>query len=126
MKVYLAGPITGHKDYKVKFDSWADIFRGCGFSVMSPAVLPAGFDYSDYMHVDRAMIDTCDGVVFLPGWEKSVGARDEHAYAIDTDRRIFELSEFKSGHYVHFKLEHCGVSFDCATIAAVAQKIAEV
>lgn len=126
MKVYLAGPITGVENYKIVFKSWADTFRELGFLVMSPAALPEGFEWEEYMHICKAMIDTCEGVVFLPGWEKSAGARDEHAYAIDTDRRIFELSEVLEYPYTHYCLECNGARFKYPTRALVAQMIARL
>lgn len=82
MKAYIAGKITGDKDYKTKFDCAVISLRLDGWSVMNPAILPDGFDHADYMHVCLAMIDVCDTVFFLPCWVDSPGAKMEHDYAI--------------------------------------------
>ena len=80
-KVYIAGKITGLKDYKNKFWVAKMILERQGHLVMNPAVLPAGFDYEDYMKICFAMIDVCDAVYFLADWRDSPGAMREHEYA---------------------------------------------
>lgn len=83
MKVYIAGPMTGfEKLNEQSFNSaqlWLEVKHGC--RVYNPARLPPGWDYEDYMAVDFALLGRCEGIVFLPGWEKSPGAVREHAEA---------------------------------------------
>lgn len=87
-KAYIAGKITGDPDYKTKFDHASLSVRVDGYSVMSPAILPDGFDYDDYMHVCYAMVDVCDTVFFLPDWGQSPGAKAEHKYATEKGKAI--------------------------------------
>lgn len=55
---------------------------------MNPAVLPAGFEHYEYMKICYSMIDVCEGVFFLDNWQKSTGARKEHAYAKQQNKKI--------------------------------------
>ena len=80
-KVYIAGKITGLKDYQNKFWVAKMILERQGHLVMNPAVLPAGFDYEDYMKICFAMIDVCDAVYMLSNWRDSPGAIREYEYA---------------------------------------------
>lgn len=95
-KVYIAGKVTGDKDYKSKFENAAQRLIADGLLVMSPAILPEGFDYEDYMTVCFAMIDVCDTVVFLPDWKESRGAMREYEHAIVTFKKILYLQKDKA------------------------------
>lgn len=81
IKLYIAGPITGHPDYREKFCEVADRLSGWGYVVLNPAELPEGMAPADYMRVCLAMVDTADAVVLLPDWGDSAGALVEVAYA---------------------------------------------
>lgn len=94
-KAYIAGKITGDKDYKAKFDKVEKELRYGGWLVMNPAILPEGFDYEDYMTVCFAMIDVCDTVFFLPDWRDSKGAMREYEHAVCTFKKILYLSKEK-------------------------------
>lgn len=80
-KLYIAGPIAGHPDYREKFHELADRLTGWGYTVLNPAVLPAGMTRADYMRICLSMLDTADAAVRLPGWDRSGGALVEVAYA---------------------------------------------
>lgn len=89
MKVYLAGKITGEeKTYKKKFNIKAAELEKQGFTVMNPSVLPFGFEHAEYLHINRAMIDVCDMVYFMPCWVNSKGACIEHSYAYAQGKAI--------------------------------------
>ena len=78
MKIYIAGKITGYDGYKEHFKAAEKHLQGLGHVVMNPAVLPAGFEWDEYMHVCFAMIDVCDAVYMLNNWGESKGARMEY------------------------------------------------
>lgn len=88
MKIYIAGPITGNPRYKKQFTEAEEYLRALGHTPMNPAVLPAGFEHYEYMKICYSMIDVCEGVFFLDNWQKSTGARKEHAYAKQQNKKI--------------------------------------
>ena len=100
MKYYLAGPMTGIPQFNYPaFDEAAKFLRASEYDVVSPAELddpetrrmamssPDGAlgsgcvndeTWGDFLSRDVKLIaDECKGVIVLPGWEKSRGARLE-------------------------------------------------
>lgn len=90
MKIYIAGPITGHDGYRERFGQFERLVQQKGHVPMNPARLPDGFEHEEYMHICYSMIDVCEAVFLLPGWEQSKGALLELAYANRTGKRIVE------------------------------------
>ena len=109
-KYYLAGPMTGIPQFNFPlFERAAKELRGVyGLDIVSPAELDAlhgdeivkaalasadgafndegtvaGKTWGDFLCRDVKLIaDVCTGIVFLPGWEKSRGARLEAFVAL--------------------------------------------
>lgn len=103
MKVYLAGPMRGYKNFnRAAFAHWADVLRAKGYEVFSPAEHSsklfgdavrdnAGGDESkmggDHMTISRTVFNIdlswictqADAVALMPGWEASKGANAEAA-----------------------------------------------
>lgn len=80
--VYIAGPMTGIKDYnKPHFNFVERELKKLGFTVLNPASLPLGLSQSQYMDICFAMIRSCTHIYMLENWEKSLGAKAEYAYA---------------------------------------------
>lgn len=100
MKVYIAGPMSGHPAFNIPaFDAAAEDLRQRGFEVVSPAEvdgpvsreillqsaegnhadLPPGEGWSFYLSRDFQILadDGIEAIVRLPGWETSRGARLE-------------------------------------------------
>jgi hypothetical protein len=88
MKLYISGAITNDPDYIAKFSRVETELKNKGFIVINPAMIPKGFEYEDYMHVDYALIDICDGVYMLKDWTGSRGAKDERRYAYRTGKKV--------------------------------------
>lgn len=94
MTIYLAGKMTGESDYnKPVFDQAKDTLSSLGETVFSPADMippcdPESVSKSEYLHICFAIIDICDAVFFLKGWEESEGARKEMAYALQYNKDI--------------------------------------
>ena len=80
-KIYIAGKITGDPAYRHKFATAEKRLSHQGHVVLSPARLPDGLKYEEYMYIDLAMITMCDAVHLLPCWKDSPGARREKRFA---------------------------------------------
>ena len=81
MKVYLSGKITGDSNYSQKFSTMTEELLSYGYVVFNPAVLPDGFEYSDYMALDLLILSRCDAIFLLRDWKNSPGARLEYEEA---------------------------------------------
>ena len=81
MKVYLSGKITGDSNYRQKFNTMTEELLSYGYVVFNPAVLPDGFEYSDYMALDLLILSRCDAIFILRDWKNSPGARLEYEEA---------------------------------------------
>ncbi len=89
MKLYLAGSISNCLDtYKEKFRNKTIELENDGYIVMDPSILPLGFEHHEYLHINKAMIDVCDIVYFMPCWKESIGAQIENNYAISNGKEI--------------------------------------
>jgi len=89
-KVFISGKITDEEEtYQEKFKVAKLYLESKGLTVMSPAVLPLGFEHDDYMQICYKMIDACDAVVFLHDWLLSEGAKLEYQYAALHDKKLF-------------------------------------
>lgn len=86
MKIYIAGPITGHLDYRKKFKKAENELIKKGHTVINPAYLPDGL--KDYMPICKAMIDQSDALYMLEGYDNSVGAKEELAYADEHNKKV--------------------------------------
>ena len=85
MKLYLSGAITGTDDYMDRF-SMAEKSLEVEHTIINPAnvnaQLPSDTNYEDYMKMSFCMLDMCDGIYLLKGWEKSCGSNRELGYAM--------------------------------------------
>jgi len=118
---YLAGPMSGLPQYNFpEFYRVAKELRLCGFKIISPAELDdeetaaaalaaktsvagetsvAGKSWADFLQRDVKIIaDQCQGIVFLPGWRGSRGARLEAFVGLLSKApfEFWELTEFNS------------------------------
>jgi Domain of unknown function (DUF4406) len=107
MRLYISGPMHGYAGFNIPmFDRCGRAMRAAGFEVVSPseldspeyrarclaspdgAQLPVGeTTYGDLLGRDvRLIVDSADGLILLPRWERSRGARIEVATALFTGK----------------------------------------
>ena len=93
MKIYISGAISGTDDYMERFAKAEKELTDNGYSVINPAKvnaqLPEDTTYEEYMKMSILMLDMCDSVYMLKGWEKSCGANREYGYAMAKEKTIF-------------------------------------
>jgi hypothetical protein len=109
MKVYVAGGMSGYPQSNFPaFYEAAESLRANGFDVVSPAELddadtvrralanePAKQSWGDFLARDvKLLADTgIEGIVFLPGWEKSKGAKLEAFVGLLGNLKFFAYSK---------------------------------
>jgi hypothetical protein len=117
VKYYIAGPMTGIPNFNFPaFNAAAAHLRAMGHEVFNPAerdierhggvdisagnllgdpklaASKHGFSLREALADDTAYIcKEADGIAMLPGWEKSNGARAEHALAVALGHSILYL-----------------------------------
>lgn len=97
IRVYISGPITGTKDYAMRFAEAEAKLEKMGFSVFNPArvnaELPESLGHEEYMEISMVMLGMCDGIYMLNGWRDSRGACREYGYAMGKGLRIWHEPE---------------------------------
>lgn len=88
MRLYLSGSITSDPNYREKFARVQSRLESEGYQVISPLILPEWLSWSEYIHVDLALIDICEGVYFMKDWETSEGANKEMYHAIREGKKL--------------------------------------
>ena len=92
MKIYISGAITGTDDYMERFAKAEKKLTEQGYSVINPAKvnaqLPEDTTYEEYMKMCFCMLDMCDSIYLLKGFDYSCGANREYGYALAKDMII--------------------------------------
>lgn len=93
MKFYIAGPMTGLPDLNFPaFHAEAARLRSEGHEVANPAEINPDHTtpWHECMFRDLKELSTCQGIVLLPGWEKSPGAQIERLWATRMGLQVME------------------------------------
>lgn len=102
---YLSGPMTGLPDFNFPaFERAALELRRRGVSVLSAHEIDHGEtleergsqNFETYLKTDLRKMLECDGVILLPGWKTSRGARLEHSVAKTLWMEIREYSKISA------------------------------
>ena len=86
-RIYISGPISDRpkEEYMEHFKSVEKKLQKDGYWTFNPAEankrMPAWFTHDDFMEVCRAELQLCDMICMLKGWDKSLGAIEEYAWA---------------------------------------------
>lgn len=99
MRIYISGQISNleKSDYMERFRKAELELTYIGYSVVNPAKvnaqLPKDTNYEEYMKMSFCMLDMCDAIYMLDGWEESHGANREYGYAIAKGKEVIFESE---------------------------------
>lgn len=99
---YISGPMTGYPDFNYPlFEEVCKWAGKRGLKVISPHRNPAptpefleaegisAWEY--YMRLCRKQVKECSGIIMLPGWPKSTGAREELALNLEDNKPVYFL-----------------------------------
>lgn len=92
-KIYVAGPITGVRDWQKRHKHACEQLRSAGYTPVS-SVLPECLDgtqpqsldhgvetWMAWLAYDLKLLNGCDGIALMPGWHTSRGAFVEQLVA---------------------------------------------
>lgn len=92
MKVYISGAITGTDDYMERFEAAEKAITDAGYTAVNPAKinsnLPEDTTYDEYMKLSMCLLEMCDVIYMLDGWEESNGANMELKYAVTHKKTV--------------------------------------
>ena len=103
---YLAGAMRGYEDKnKAMFLKVATLLREQGHIIFNPGEInDDGMSFSECMVVDLdAVINRCEGIVFLPDWKNSLGANTEALVAAVCGKEAYQVRLIKKGTQVKLR-----------------------
>lgn len=92
--VYIAGPMTGMPNFNRRaFRIAEQMLRNLGFRPVNPAMLPIDLPDEAYMPICKAMLEQCQAIYLLTGWEQSKGALQEMQWAMELGLKKLEAPD---------------------------------
>ena len=90
--IYISGKITGTEDYLQRFEAVENHLNNMDIlNIINPAkvnsFLPE-LSYSQYIKISLCMLEMCDTIYMLKGWEDSTGAKLEWEFAKANNYKI--------------------------------------
>ena len=95
MRYYISGAITNNPNYKSDFERAEMWLKSQGYEVINPCKVPYNLSYAEYMKIDLALLELCDGIYMLSNWKQSNGAKTELAVAKALGKKVkFESKQW--------------------------------
>lgn len=101
MRVYISGAITGTDSYQETFNEAelsVNAKLGHNIKIINPARVLAELpeiEYEEYMKICLCLLDMCDMIYMIDGWQQSKGANREYGYALAKDMTIIKGDVYK-------------------------------
>lgn len=101
MKAYISGPMSGYPD--LNFEAFAaaeDLLGSLGMEPINPFTIGEEDTTveevtpkmrAQYLRLDVQALATCDAIVMIEGWRRSIGANIELHVAQMLDLEVFEM-----------------------------------
>lgn len=107
-RIYIPVPITGHDEnvQRARVEKWEKLLIQKGWEVENPFTIGdrlideykecgKGFPtWQDFMNVDLPIVDTCNAIIMLDGWEQSKG------YKLELERAHGLLTVYTEGTFL--------------------------
>lgn len=90
-RVYIAGKVSGTKDYKERFKEAEKYLKGLGLETVNPVDHNFEWEYRDLVNRGLNLLMACDMIALLPDFEDSMGALAELAYAKAVKMPVMDL-----------------------------------
>ena len=96
MRYYISGAITNNPNYISDFERAEMWLKLQGYEAINPCKVQYDFfTYAEYMKIDLALLELCDGIYMLSNWESSQGAKTELAVAKALGKKVkFESKQW--------------------------------
>lgn len=83
MNIYISGPMRGMDNYYESFLRAERKLTKGGHRVANPAAIDfTGIPREQVLGIDISLMNLCDTIYMLKGWEQSCGANREYGYAL--------------------------------------------
>jgi len=98
--VYIAGPFTAPTPHEIEYNIRDAEYVGLEVAALGmSALVPHSvgrfavgtFDEAYWYEATMAQLRKCDAVMMVPGWEESIGAKQERDEAIALNIPVFEI-----------------------------------
>ena len=107
MRIYISGAITGTEDFRERFLKAEKELIAVGHDTVNPArlndIMPKDATHGEYMRMSFELLDICDAIYMLDGWENSKGANQGYGFAkgkgIEEEPLKYVGEEFVKGMY---------------------------
>lgn len=103
MLIYISGAIRNNENYKAEFQKAEQWLMLKDHTPINPARFITNLPKlteEQIMKIDYCLLELCDGIFMLGGWQKSKGACAELSYAKSLGKKVLYqdyFKEFKKG-----------------------------
>lgn len=83
MTIYISGPMAGIEGYEKNFKAAEEKIKESGHEVVNPAEIDGeGMTREELLKLDLWMMEECDAIYMLKGWQQSRCANREYGFAL--------------------------------------------